>query len=91
MPRYEFWVDRQGTSFFPEYNEQARARAMAEGGTLEWEVVAPGWNSANQLLYDYLGYGVYLPMLQPDGTTYPQDEVDSHDEENEGLHENATE
>ena len=40
--------------------------------------VAKGLNSANQLLYDHLDFGVYRPMLQDDGTPYPQDEDDDY-------------
>jgi hypothetical protein len=35
-----------------------------------------GLNEAHQLLHNYLDF--YLPMLQPDGTPYPQGEDDDY-------------
>jgi hypothetical protein len=78
VQRYELWQNGEGHSFFPDYNDQARDMAQAEGKTLVWEVTAKGFNSANQLLYEFLDFGIYRPMLQPDGTPYPGDEVDDY-------------
>jgi hypothetical protein len=76
--RYELWQNDDGYSFFPEHNHQARDIAQADGQMLTWEVIAKGLNSANQLLYDHLDFGIYRPMLQDDGTPYPQDEDDDY-------------
>ncbi len=78
MQRYELWQNEHGHSFFPDYNDQARAMAQADGQTLTWEVHAKGLNEANRLLYDHLDFGTYRPMLQDDGTPYQMDEVDDY-------------
>jgi hypothetical protein len=78
MQRYELWQNEDGHSFFPEHNNQARERAVADGQKFVWEVTAKGHNSAHQLLYDHLDFGTYRPMLQPDGTPYPHDEDDDY-------------
>jgi hypothetical protein len=78
VQRYELWQAADGHSFFPDYNHQAREMAAAEGQAFTWEVTAKGFNQANQLLYEYLGYGVYRPMLQPNAEPYPEDENDDY-------------
>jgi hypothetical protein len=78
MQRYELWQNEHGHSFFPEHNHEARDLAQRDGQTFIWEVTAKSLNAAHQLLYDYLDFGIYRPMLQPDGTPYPHDEDDDY-------------
>jgi hypothetical protein len=78
VQRYELWQNDEGLSFFPDHNQQARDMAEADGQRFRWECTAKGLNAAHQLLYDYLDFGVYRPMLQDDGTPYPQDEDDDY-------------
>ena len=79
MGRYELWVGEEGDGyyFFRDDNSEAREMALAEGMQLSWETTQRGRNQAHQALYDHLGYGLYKPMLRPDGTPYPEDEDDS--------------
>src|SRR5450759_3724243 len=61
MSRWELW-EREGegsTSFFPDWNVQARRMAEEEGITLTWEVEAKGSNPPSHALYEHLGFGEY--------------------------------
>jgi hypothetical protein len=78
VKRYELWQGQGGHSFFPDENDEARERALADGYTLTWAVTAHGLNPAHRLLYEHLGWGEYRPMLREDGTPYPQDEDDDY-------------
>lgn len=76
MRRWQLWQGQDGHAFFPEDNEHARSRAIADGYVLTWHCLAKGTNPAMRQLYEHLGWGDYQPMLRADGTPYPQDEVD---------------
>ena len=78
MRRWELWHNEKENSysFFSASSEKNRVMARVEGAVKVWETVLSSWNEAMQAQYDYLGYGTYTPMLQDDGTPYPEDEDD---------------
>jgi hypothetical protein len=76
--RWELWRGEDGHDFFPEGNEQARRAAQADGYTFSWETTAKSSNDAYRTLYAHLGWGEFQPMLQADGTPYPEDEDDGY-------------
>ena len=86
MSRWELW-EREGegsTSFFPDWNVQARRMAEEEGITLTWEVEAKGSNPPSHALYEHLGFGEYKPMLCEGGPPYLDDEDENHVPEAKG-------
>jgi hypothetical protein len=79
--RWELWSgadddETTSDSFFREDNDKARQMAIAEGLTLVWSTFAEGHNDAMRTLHVYMGWEEYKPMLQPDGTPYPEGEAD---------------
>jgi hypothetical protein len=78
VKQWELWQGSDGShDFFASDNESAREFAPHHGMTLTWTTWAEGGNAAMQALYDHLGWGTYKPVLRPDGTPYPEDELDS--------------
>jgi hypothetical protein len=84
MRKWELWEDEGGSSFFPESNMQARLMAMEDGLVKVWEVEASSTNDAMRAMNERLGWGPYKPMLQDDGTPFPEDEDDEVMRELEG-------
>lgn len=81
MRKWELWsgTDDDGIAsdtFFREDNDRARRLALAEGLTLVWSTFAEGTNDAMRTLRVHMGWEEYKPMLQADGTPYPEDEAD---------------
>ena len=86
MSRWELW-EREGegsTSFFPDWNVQARRMAEEESIALTWEVEAKGSNPPSHALYEHLGFGEYKPMLREGGPPYLDDEDENHVPEAKG-------
>lgn len=52
--------------------------AQADGYVFTSETTAQSSNDASRALYAHLGWGDYEPMLQADGTPYPEDEDDDY-------------
>ena len=72
-------VGREGsTSFFPDWNVQARRMAEEESMTLTWEVEAKGSDPPSRALYEHLGFGEYKPMLCDNGPPFPDHEDENH-------------
>jgi hypothetical protein len=84
MRRWELWSGDDSNTFFPATSEKTRVMARVEGEVKVWETEASSSNDAMQKRNDYLGYGPYVPMLQDDGTPYPEDEDDDVRKEQEG-------
>jgi len=80
MRRWEFWQLPDGTAktLVPENRPEYRDEIAAEGFVYaNWSTVAKGYNDAMRAWHEHLEWGEYKPMLQEDGTPYPEDEDDS--------------
>jgi hypothetical protein len=84
MSRWELWEREGSTSFFPDWNVQARRMAEEESIALTWEVEAKGSNPPSHALYEHLGFGEYKPMLREGGPPYRDDEDENHVPEAKG-------
>jgi|SRR5665213_58704 len=84
MRRWELWRAENEDSFFPSSSEKSRVQARVQGAVKVWETEASSGNEAMRALNRYLGFEPYKPMLQDDGTPYPEDEDDELLREQEG-------
>ena len=84
MRRWELWRGDGFNDFFPATSEKSRVMARRAGAVKVWETEASSSNETLQKRNDHLGYGSYVPMLQDDGTPYPEDEDDDLLREQQG-------
>lgn len=74
---FELWSDNTYMPRCPSdgHLERCAHRLIDESAKLVWAYNAKSSNDASQALHEHLGYGPYKPMLQPDGTNYPEDDA----------------
>ena len=77
---WELWEAEDGLShaFGPADSPQHR-QLLDESERLIWTVEAPSYNDAQRALHDHMGWDPYIPMLQDDGSPYPEDEAPADD------------